>query len=40
MDKMSLSEYIKGFEDEIDRLRKEVSGLRDLNERLINNFVE
>ncbi len=35
MDKMSLNEYIKGFEDEIDRLRKEVSGLREMNERLI-----
>jgi hypothetical protein len=36
MDKMSLSEYIKGFEDEIDSLRKQVSELQKLNESLVN----
>ena len=35
MDKMSLNEYIKGFEDEIMVLRKEVSALKDLNQRLV-----
>lgn len=36
MDKMSLSEYIKGFEDEIDSLRKQVSELQKLNESLVH----
>ena len=35
MDKMSLNEYIKGFEDEIDSLRKQVSQLQNLNESLV-----
>lgn len=36
MDKMSLSEYIKGFEDEIESLRKQVSELQNLNESLVH----
>lgn len=36
MDKMSLSEYIKGFEDEIEKLNKRLERERELNEKLIS----